>query len=95
MREAYLAKAEPFSTLHPHAHAIYADKRNLAFLTEESWLKEIGVSAADRALLRAGIPSTETVSPEHSASSLDQPQEVVFLKPAIGYGGGPRIAATS
>ena len=84
LREAYLAKAVVL-TPHPHAHALYADKRNLAFLTEESWLKEIGVSESDRALLRAGIPSTETVSQEHSASFWTS-RKKWFFKPAIGYG---------
>ena len=84
LREAYLAKAVVL-TPHPHAHALYADKRNLAFLTEDVWLAAIGVSAADRALLRAGIPSTETVSPEHSASFWSS-RKKWFFKPAIGYG---------
>ncbi len=84
LREAYLAKAVVV-TPHPHAHALYADKRNLAFLTEESWLKEIGVCEADRTLLRTGIPSTETVSPEHSASFWTS-RKKWFFKPAIGYG---------
>jgi hypothetical protein len=84
LREAYLAKAVVL-TPHPHAHALYADKRNLAFLTEESWLKEIGVSETDRTLLRGGIPSTETVSPEHSASFWSS-RKKWFFKPAIGYG---------
>ena len=84
LREAYLAKAVVI-TPHPHAHALYADKRNLAFLTDESWLQEIGVSESDRALLRAGIPSTETVSQEHSASFWTS-RKKWFFKPAIGYG---------
>ncbi len=84
-RAAWLADAGVL-TPHPRAHALYADKRNLAALTDPAWLAQIGVSAADRQLLAAGIPHTEEVLPEDAAAFWASRKQW-FFKPAAGYGG--------
>ena len=84
LRDAYLAQAVVV-TPHPHAHALYADKRNLIALTDDNWLKAAGVSEADRKLLNAGVPKTETVTPENSASFWAT-RKRWFFKPATGFG---------
>ena len=63
--EAYLAKAVVI-TPHPRAHALYADKRNLAILTDEAALLDIGVDAKTIAILLTGI--AHTVKVEHDAA---------------------------
>ncbi len=84
LRAAYLADAVVL-TPHPQAHALYADKRNLVALTDESWLAEIGVCEADRQLLMAGIPRTEEVLAEN-AEIFWSTRKQWFFKPAAGYG---------
>ncbi|WP_301101001.1 hypothetical protein [Propionivibrio sp.] len=84
LRAAYLANAVVL-TSHPRAHALYADKRNLAALTDEPWLQAVGVSAADRQLLKAGVPLTQEVLPEQ-AESFWSSRKRWFFKPAAGYG---------
>ncbi|MEI7611953.1 MAG: hypothetical protein WCK63_03530 [Betaproteobacteria bacterium] len=84
LRAAYLADAVVL-TPHPHAHALYADKRNLVALTDDSWLQAIGVSEADRRLLHDGVPRTEEVLPEN-APSYWASRKQWFFKPAAGYG---------
>ena len=84
LRDAYLADAVVL-TPHPQAHALYADKRNLALLTDEAWLQAVGVSIDDRRLLKAGVPPTLEVLPEH-AESFWNSRKQWFFKPAAGYG---------
>ncbi len=84
LRDAYLADAVVL-TPHPQAHALYADKRNLVALTDEGWLREIGVSETDRQVLKAGIPRTVIVAPEDAARFWESRKQW-FFKPAAGYG---------
>ena len=84
MRAAYLGN-KVVLTPHPQAHALYADKRNLALLTDEPWLQAAGVGDADRKLLKAGVPPTLEVLPEH-AESFWNSRKQWFFKPAAGYG---------
>ena len=84
LRKAYLADAV-LITPHPRAHAIYADKRNLVFLSDEEWLADVGVNAADRKVLGACIPLTRSVTPE-SAASFWSTRKQWFFKPAAGFG---------
>jgi hypothetical protein len=84
LRAAYLADAVVL-TPHPQAHALYADKRNLALLTDDAWLQAAGVSVADRRLLKAGVPPTVEVVPER-AESFWTNRKQWFFKPAAGYG---------
>jgi glutathione synthase/RimK-type ligase-like ATP-grasp enzyme len=72
-------------TPHPRAHALYADKRNLLLLSDAQALAELGVAAADRALLLAHVPKTELVGAA-SADRLWRERRGYFFKPATGYG---------
>lgn len=84
LRDAYLADAVVL-TPHPRAHALYADKRNLVALGDDAWLQAIGVSGADRQLLKAGVPRTEEVTPEN-AGSFWATRKQWFFKPEAGFG---------
>jgi hypothetical protein len=84
LRQAYLDKAVVI-TPHPRAHALYADKRNLAILTDETALLDIGVAAETRALLLEGIAHTTCVHKD-DAERLWANRKQLFFKPAKGYG---------
>lgn len=84
LREAYLAGAVVV-TPYPRAHALYADKRNLAILTDESSLLEMGVAEETRTLLLEGIAHTVCVHKE-DAEALWTTRKQLFFKPAKGYG---------
>ena len=83
--DAYLAGAAVV-TPHPRNHALYADKRNLALLTDEEALQTLGVDADTRATLLQGIARTVIVRMK-DADSLWQRRKQLFFKPAKGYGG--------
>jgi hypothetical protein len=84
LRAAYKAGAVVL-TPHPRAHALYADKRNLVTLSDDSTLAALGVPAEARAILVAGVPRTESVTPER-AEALWTERRKLFFKPAAGYG---------
>jgi hypothetical protein len=85
LREAWLADAVVL-TPHPHAHALYADKRNLTVLSDEAALRELGADATLRAILLTGIPRTRLVRREDAAALWDA-RKRLFFKPAAGFGG--------
>jgi hypothetical protein len=84
LREAYLAGAVVV-TPHPRANALYADKRNLAILTDETMLRDMEVAKETRTLLLEGIAHTVCVSKE-DAETLWNARKQLFFKPAKGYG---------
>ena len=84
LREAYLRDAVVL-TPHPRAHALYADKRNLAVLTDAERLRALGVSPEVESTLLNGIPPTQIVDPAH-ADRLWSERRGLFFKPAAGYG---------
>lgn len=84
LRAAYLAGAVVV-TPHPQAHALYADKRNLALLSDPEELLRLGVPAPVREVLLSGIPRTEVVRPD-KAERLWQERKHLFFKPHAGYG---------
>lgn len=84
IREAYLAHAVVL-TPHPQAHALYADKRNLALLTDPTELRALQVPDDLQHILLSGIPRTELVDPAH-AERLWAERKRLFFKPAGGYG---------
>ena len=84
LRAAYEGKAVVL-TPHPRAHALYADKRNLVTLSDDSNLAALGVPAETRAILLAGVPRTESVTQER-AEALWAERRKLFFKPAAGYG---------
>lgn len=85
LREAYLAHAVVL-TPHPQAHALYADKRNLALLSDAGRLQELGVPEEIQSILLAGIPRTEIVNP-NNADRLWAERRRLFFKPTAGFGG--------
>jgi hypothetical protein len=84
LREAYLEHAAVL-TPHPQAHALYADKRNLALLSDAGALQRFGASAAAQEVLLAGIPHTEVVHPDN-AERLWRERRHLFFKPFAGFG---------
>jgi hypothetical protein len=70
---------------HPHAHALYADKRNLAALTDTGLLRSWGLPANIIDTLLGGIPRTVRVTPA-DADRLWADRKQLFFKPASGYG---------
>lgn len=84
LRAAYEAGAVVL-TPQPRAHALYADKRNLVTLSDDRTLEALGVPAEARAILVAGVPRTESVTPER-ADALWADRRKLFFKPAAGYG---------
>ena len=84
LRAAYLADAVAV-TPHPRAHALYADKRNLVALSDETWLQAIGVDAHDRRVLAQGVPATRAVTPDN-AETFWAERKQWFFKPRAGYG---------
>lgn len=83
LREAYLSNATVL-TPHPQAHALYADKRNLALLSDADSLQALGVAPSTRATLLAGIPRTEIVTAEN-AGRLWRERRTRFFKPFAGF----------
>ena len=84
LRAAYLA-GEAVVTPNPRAHALLADKRNLIRLTDAGLLRAWGVAEADIAVLQAGIPVTEAVTPA-AAERLWAERSRLFFKPVSGFG---------
>jgi hypothetical protein len=72
-------------TPHPHAHALYANKRNLALLTDAAVLHRWGVDEATIATLDAGIPHTTLVTAT-AGEQLWRERKQLFFKPARGFG---------
>ena len=85
LREAWTSGAAVV-TPHPRAHALYADKRNLALLSDGAWLAAQGVDEGTRELLLASVPKTEMVDAA-SADRLWAQRRGLFFKPVAGYGG--------
>ncbi len=85
LRAAYEAGSVVL-TPDPHAHALYADKRNLIVLSQDDLLATWGVSPADRKLLQAGVPPTQMVSAQR-ADDLWAQRRQLFFKPVASYGG--------
>jgi hypothetical protein len=81
---AYLANAVVV-TPHPRAHALYADKRNLALLSNKTLLQELGVDNDTINTLINGIAPTVYVDAE-DADALWLRRKKLFFKPSKGYG---------
>ncbi|TAK81924.1 MAG: hypothetical protein EPO20_22870 [Betaproteobacteria bacterium] len=84
LRAAYLAGAAVV-TPHPRAHALYADKRNLAVLSDESRLAALGVRREAIEVLLRGVPRTRLVTAA-LAEELWADRRKLFFKPAAGFG---------
>lgn len=84
LRVAYLNNAVVV-TPHPRAHALYANKRNLAVLSDPECLESFGVSEEIVRTLLSGIPKTEIVDAS-DAERLWSERRKLFFKPAAGFG---------
>ena len=85
LRAAYLEHAVVL-TPHPQAHALYADKRNLAIFCDAKELEVLGVAQSTQDTLLENIQHTEVVDAAH-ADRLWRERRRLFFKPADGYGG--------
>ncbi len=73
-------------TPNPHTYVRYADKRNLALLTDPVALRALGAEEGDIATLLTGVPQTREVqAADHDAWWAERKQW--FFKPVSGYGG--------
>lgn len=84
IRAAYLADGVVL-TPHPQAHALFADKRNLAILSDAQQLEQLGVPARARQALLAGVPRTVVVDAANAQQLWDDRRRL-FFKPFAGYG---------
>ena len=85
LREAYLCDGVVL-TPNPRAHALYADKRNLALFSDPSEMSALGVSDAVQKVLLEHVPRTEVVVVQ-DAQRLWNARRGLFFKPVAGYGG--------
>lgn len=85
LRTAYLQDAVVL-TPHPQAHALYADKRHLALLSDASALQALGVSDEVQRILLDAIPATQIVQADQ-AEALWAQRKQLFFKPNAGFGG--------
>jgi hypothetical protein len=83
LRQAWLEGAVVL-TPHPRAHALHADKRNLALWSDPAALHELGADEATAALLAGVVPRTEVVRAE-DAGALWARRRGLFFKPASGF----------
>lgn len=82
--QAYLTDSVVL-TPNPEHYARYADKRNLARLTDAGQLRELDIDELDIATLQAGIPHTFVVQSELENTLWDE-RKKLFFKPNSGYG---------
>ena len=84
LRAAYLAHAVVL-TPHPQAHALYADKSNLALLSNAKQLQTLGVPERLQEILLDNTLATEVVE-AGNADRLWESRRKLFFKPTSGYG---------
>jgi hypothetical protein len=84
LRDAYLHDAVVM-TPHPLSHALYANKLNLATLTDVDSLKLLGVSDEIAGALSRGIPKTIAVN-SRDADQWWLERKQWFFKPVAGFG---------
>jgi hypothetical protein len=84
LREAYL-NGSVVLTPHPRAHALYANKKNLAVLSDPARLRALGIPDDISRVLVVGVPRTEAVEAA-KADSLWSRRRKLFFKPASGFG---------
>ncbi|CAN7658834.1 hypothetical protein LJR129_005169 [Acidovorax sp. LjRoot129] len=84
LREAHIQDGVVL-TPNPHAHALYADKRNLALFSDALRMSALGVPDATQKILLEHVPHTEVVMPE-DAQRLWEGRRSLFFKPVAGFG---------
>jgi hypothetical protein len=83
LAEAY-ARDLAVITPHPHAHALYSNKRNLVTLSDPDILSTMHAAPADIETLAASVPKTRLVNGDDANWWADRKQW--FFKPASGFG---------
>lgn len=73
-------------TPHPAAHARWADKRLLAWLSDPDLLAAAGLGLGDREHVLCTVPAAEIVTPAR-ADDLWRRRKELFFKPVDGFGG--------
>ncbi|MDP5239046.1 hypothetical protein Q9Q94_05860 [Uliginosibacterium sp. 31-16] len=84
IRQAHAADAIVLSP-HPQAHALYANKRNLALMSDPAFLDSLPLPEEARQSLLCGVPRTELVVPARG-EALWAARKGLFFKPLEGYG---------
>jgi glutathione synthase/RimK-type ligase-like ATP-grasp enzyme len=69
----------------PRAHALYADKRHLAILSDAAAMRAMGVDAKTADLIAESVPRT-VVMTDDNRDELWRERKRHFFKPAGGYG---------
>jgi hypothetical protein len=69
----------------PQTHALHANKRHLASLSDPAFLSRIGVPAASREVLAQVVPATRLLTADN-APQLWAERKRYFFKPLAGYG---------
>ena len=69
----------------PRAHALYADKRHLAVLSDAATLRAMGVAGDTIRVLEETVPKTVVVTPDNRDELWSQ-RKKNFFKPAGGFG---------
>jgi hypothetical protein len=85
LRAAYLERAIVL-TPNPQSHALFADKRNLALLSDADQLKALGVPQQIQEILLANVLHTEVVDAA-DGERLWSERRRLFFKPTAGFGG--------
>jgi len=85
LRDAYLA-GTVVVTPNPRAHALYADKRNLALLSDAALLRQWGIDDATIDTLQRAIPHTTVLDPARG-DEFWAARRNLFFKPVSGFGG--------
>lgn len=84
LRQAYVEQGVVLSP-HPRAHALYADKRQLALFSDAARLRALGVADDTAQILLANVPRTEVVDAA-DADRLWAARRGLFFKPVAGFG---------
>jgi hypothetical protein len=69
----------------PHAHALYANKRNLALLCDDQAMRDLGADERTSNVLARAVPRSETVTADN-ADELWANRRRLYFKPARGFG---------
>ncbi len=85
LRQAYLENSAVV-TPNPYLHALYANKRNLALLTDENLLRSWGIDGTTIETLLTAIPETVHLTPSRVDEFWEKRRDY-FFKPVSGYGG--------
>jgi hypothetical protein len=83
LRQAYAAELAVI-TPHPRAHALYANKRNLVWLSDAGKLAEMGIASDVIERLRRVVPMTREVKGDDESWWNDRKEW--FFKPESGFG---------